>query len=104
MEIFIHIDPNKRCKHQRATNPSLRVTAACQVLLVKVDNYCWDVIYLLKVTVIVNWVMFIGPICTFLPFLTACLCPVKKAEHVERRNGGGWMLVVRSQVQWSKQD
>lgn len=30
---------------------------------------------------IVNWAMFIGNVCTFLTFLTACLCPVKKAEE-----------------------
>lgn len=76
------------------------MTAACKALLLKVDNYCWDVIYLLEVTVIVIWVIFIGPICTS---LTACLCAVKKAELVGRRNGG-WVLGVRSQVQGSKQE
>lgn len=30
---------------------------------------------------IVNWAMFIGNVCTFLTFLTVCLCPVKKAEE-----------------------
>lgn len=73
----------------QTSNSSLRGTAAGEALLVKVDNYCWDVICLLKFTVTVNWVMFIGPICTFLIFLTACVCPVKKTEHVE-----GEMLLV----------
>lgn len=72
MEIFIHIDPNKLHKHQRATNPSLRVPAACKVLLVKVDNFCWDAIYLLKITVIVNWVTFMGLICTLLCLSVSC--------------------------------
>lgn len=83
LKIFIRIARPKQTiqPNQTATIPCLIVTAASKVVLVKEDYSCWEVIYLLKVTVTASWITFMGPICTLLTFLTACLCLVREARR-----------------------